>query len=492
MDHAINKSRDMLYDLHNRSQFGDIARHFIPFFDAWKYNIEQAAKIGFQHPEAIRKFQLAVEGARGDGFFHIDQNGQEVFTFPGSEFVSRNIPFGPHANIPLDAPVRGLNMAANQILPSLGPVVQIPLGHLLPNKPDFDWIRHATMPYGEPSFGSTLAPPWLDRVWKRVSADPQSDRDFANSVKSAARYLMSTGRYDLSDPASYSKLEDDATKLAKGVWFVRGLAGWLGPASPSPDWRAYDKDGKLLAQKLMSDEYKKMEDKLGYDNAVAAFLTTFGPENLLAIQSFSKGTSPLSKADYDWERTHPDVTRDYPDAYQYFAPQDKTKPPYEAYLSSFDKGTREPLTFREWVTRANDRVGSMAYYEAKSQLGPNPAKNQLDWLAGYRDLLKQKFPGFDPEAADPTRTARVIEQLYQAANTGLLATTPAGRGIQQYLALRDQAMESAKRGGLRSGFSSAKSAQPIRDWLAQNAARIVQRYPDFQRVYDQVFSHEVD
>jgi hypothetical protein len=491
MDHAINKSRDMLYDLHNRSQFGDIARHFTPFFDAWKYNIEQAARIGFQHPEAIRKFQLAVEGARGDGFFHIDQNGQEVFTFPGSEFVNSKLPFGPHARIPFEAPVQGLNMAAQSILPGLGPIVQIPLGHILPDRPDIDWIRHITMPYGETTLGGSLTPPWVDKILTGFGADQNKDRNFANAKKSAARYLMSTGTYDLSDPTSANALDDKSTELAKRVFYFRGLFQWLAPSAPSPDWRAFDKDGRLLSQYKMSQEFKSMTDKFGYDDGVAAFLTTFGPENLLAIQPFSKGTSPQSSADYNWERTHPDVTRDYPDAYTYFAPQDTRKAPYEAYVRSFDTGTRQTLTFREWTTRANDRVGSMIYYNAKDALGPKPAQNQLQWLSGLRDFLKQKYPGFDPEAADPSRTGRVIDQLYQAANTGLLATTPAGRGIQQYLALRDQAMQSATNAGLRSGFSSAKSAQPIRDWLAQNAARIAERYPDFTRVYDQVFSHEV-
>lgn len=494
MDHAINKSRDMLYDLHNRSQFGDISRHFFPFFDAWKYNIEQAAKIGVQHPESIRRFQMAVEGARGSGFFHINGDGKEVFTFPGSEFVSRNIPFGPHASIPLESPTAGLNMVANQILPGLGPVVQIPLGHILPDKPDFEWIRRVTMPYGERGLGSTLMPPWADRIWKRVSSDENSDRDFSNSVMYSARYLMSSGNYDLSNPADKSRLHDAAVNMAKGVWFVRGLGTWLGPSSPAPEWRAQDKDGHFLALWKMSEAFKKMQanPEIGEDNAVAAFLSTFGEKNILALQSFTVGTQPQSQADYDWERENPDVVVDYPDAYTYFAPQDARKAPFESYLRAIDKGQRRQLTFNEWVTRANDRVGSMIYYNQKDLLGPSPFRNQLDWLVKLRDHLKQQYPGFDPEAADPSRTARTIEQLYQAANTGILASTPAGRAIAQYLNLRDQAMASASAAGLRSGFSTAKKAAPIRAWLSQNAARIQSQSPQFSRVWEQVFAREVN
>lgn len=490
MDHAVQRSRDMLYDLHNRSQFGDISRHFFPFFDAWKYNLEQVARLGVSNPESIRRFQLGVEGARGSGFFHIDENGQEVFTFPGSEFVAKHT-IG--ARVPFTAPASGLNMfSQTPLMPGLGPVIQIPLGRLLPDRPDTDWIRRIALPYGESTLGGTLSPPWIDKLISGFNADEQKDRLYANAKKSAARYLMSTGEFNSADPASMNALDDRSTQLAKRVFYFRGLFQWLAPSSPAPDWRAFDKDSQLLSQYKMSTAFRDMTDKFGYDEGVAAFLTTFGTNNLLAIQPFSKGTSPLSSADYDWEREHSDIVSDYPDAYTYFAPQDTRRAPYEAYSKSFARGTRENLTFREWTQRANDRVGSMIYYNAKTQLGPSPAANQSQWLSGLRDHLKQQYPGFDPEAADPQRSARVIEQLYQAANSGVLATTPVGRGIARYLQLRDQAMQSAQSAGLRSGFSTAKSASPIRNWLKQNAAQIQQQYPQFERVYEQIFARELN
>lgn len=493
--HSTNRARDLLYDLHNRSQFADISRHIFPFFDAWRDMLVTWTKISAHRPQTIRRFQMTVEGARGNdtdpesGFFYIDpQTGNEVFAFPAIPFVT---PESIRAATTMTGSVQGLNMfSATPLMPGVGPLVQIPLGHLLPDRPDTDWARRMLVPYGTPTLGGSLTPPYVDKIITAITQDENKDRNYANSVKDAARYLMSTGEYRLDDPTSMRLLEDRARKLAKSVWWFRGLFQWIAPTAPSPDWRAQDPSGQFLSQYKMSQEYHRLVTELGPDDAGAAFLEMFGDKNLLIMQPNTEGYSPASKLSYDYIREHPDVLEHYPDAFKYFAPSSEKRAPYEAYLAALETGTRKVLTYKEWTERANDRVGSLIYYNQKDKMGPKITRAEQDQLAALRSVLTQRFPGFDPESADPKRRDRTIAQFYAAAATNELAITPAGRGIAAYLSARDQAIAKASAAGIK-GWESAKRTRNIREWLRQIAAQLEQQYPGFDRAWEGVFKREM-
>lgn len=57
--------------------------------------------------------------------------------------------------------------------------------------------------------------------------------------------------------------------------------------------------------------------------------------------------------------------------------------------------------------------------------------------------------------------------------------------------LLDDAKASAEGGGL-AGFPQFARAQPIRDWLAQQAQQIIADHPDFANMWERVFSREVE
>lgn len=493
--YAVNKAKDLFYDLHDKSQFGDIVRHFSPFFDVWRDSIKSWAKLTARNPAIINKFQLGVAGARGSGFFHVDpQTGDEVFSYPGAEFVSKHLTNG--IPVPLVGSVKSLNLALSgttPLLPSVGPIVQFALSAILPNKPDTQWLRDYAMPYGDPTLGGQLTPSWVGPILTALSLNPLSDRQYASAVKDAQRSLMGTGEYDPSDQKSMRALEDKANKMAKTIFFYRGISSLFSPAAPRPEWKAQDPDGKWLAQKKMADILHQFENdpKIGYDNAAVAFLKLFGMNNFLMLQPNTSGYSPDNKATYDWMRENPDLAEQYPDAFQYFAPRSSEKAPYAAYTAALQSGTRRELTNQEWHQRANDRVASMIYYNAKDIIGPKPAPNQTDWLRGLKTFLSQKYPGFDPEAVDPKKRQRTIEQLYQAAqDPKVLSSTDAGKGIAIYLSARDAAIQSAASGKI-IGWQTAKSTRNIRDWLRQVAANITAQHPDFERVWSKVFEGEM-
>lgn len=493
--HATNRAREIFYDLHNRSQFADAFRFVFPFFDAWKYMITSWPKTALHNPYVLSRFNMAIQGARGNdtdpesGFFHIDPStGEEVFSFPAIPFVTSST---LRAATQMQGSVPGLNMfSSTPLMPGVGPIIQIPLGRILPDRPDTDWVRKMVIPYGTPTLGSSLTPPFFDKLITAFNHDEHKDRNFANSLKSAASYLMSTGEYNASDPNSMRLLEDKARALAQSVFYFRGLFQWLSPTAPSPSWRAYDPSGRLLSQQKISKDYNEMIDELGSDNATALFLTTYGPQNLLIMQGKTQGYNPAKQFTYDFARENPNLLKDYPDAFKFFAPNDGPDAHYEAYNAAFEKGQRTILSFREWNERANDRVASMIYYNLKDKLGPTPTRVQLDQLSILRQSLAEKYPGFDPESSDPKRRERTINQFYTAAATNDLNHTAAGRGITAYLSARDQAIASSLRAGIK-GWGSAKKTRSIRVWLRQIAAQLSRQYPGFDRAYEQVFEREM-
>lgn len=513
---AADKAKSLFYDLHDKSQFGDVIRHFSPFFEVWRDTLKTWPKLIAKNPATLRKFQLTVQGARGSGFFSQDENGEEVWTMPGSAFVSKHLTNG--IPVPLTGSAKSLNLVlsgSTPLLPSVGPIVQIPLSKILPNVPDTDWLRKTIFPYGEgqANLAGALAPPgWFTTIATGLNLNPNKQRDMAIATQNAMSSLMSTGEYDPSDPVSMRALEDKAYKLAKTIYYFRGVAQLISPASPRPQWQskgappeqealAYaksigvdpqtDPNGGWLSQAMMASTFHELEKKMDYDDAATAFLKVYGIDNLLLLQPHTEGQSTDNKATYDWMRLNPELASQYPDAYQYFAPRSGERAPYEAYMSALDTGQRRVLSNQDWIKRANDRVASMIYYNVKSLIGPKPAKNQTEYLRGLKTFLTSKYPGFDPESTDPKRRQRTIDQLYTAAkDPTVLSSTDAGRGIAIYLSARDAAIESAGRAKI-IGWQSAKSTRSIRAWLREVAGKIIDQHPEFERVWEKVFSGEM-
>lgn len=502
--HASDASRKLLYEFQAKRQFGDAYRHFVPFYDAWRDMVRTYPKLLAKNPLALRRMQVTVQGARGNdadpgtGFFHLnEETGEEVFSVPFSAHLTQGLTSllsggEVSARLPLVHNVKNLNQFSHTLLPGVGPVIQWPVSRLIPNRPDLDWLHQTVNPVGQPNLSGTITSPWMSNIIRGFTADRNKDRNYANTEADAWRYVLSTGQYDLDNESDMRAAGDKATKLAKSMYYIRSLVGWIAPSQPSPEWRAYDNDGRLLSQFKMSQIFHDMaaDPEIGYDKALMAFVANFGEKNILLLQSTSTGTSPDNEATYDWMRENPQLVADYPDAYNFFAPRNDIRAPYEAYLQSFKSGERRLLSEREWLSRANDRLGSMLYYSAKDAIGPQPAKNQSTWLRQYRDFLRQKYPGFDPGPTDSARTDRVIEQLYEAANDGLLASTNTGKGIALYLSARDAAIDQAAKANIVN-WGQAKSTRNIRAWLRDRAREVQSRYPDFERVWDQVFSREM-
>lgn len=523
--HAIDDTKELLYDLSERSQITDIMRILVPFGEAWKEVLTRWAKLatisgpgGIPLPgKAVRRGQQVIQGARGEdfgefmgngidpetgkqrGFFYKNEFGQEVYTYPGSEWATAALTNVP---VPLTGSVQGLNMFGT-IIPGLGPVAQIPIAWFLQDKPDYDAWREKLLPFGGPGSEDakdifelrSYLPAWAKTAVDVVTAGGNDDRMYNSSVMYTASYLYSTGEYG-DTVEEQQRLLEDAKESASELYWVRALGQFSLPSSPTFSWVTKDKDGNLLNTRILAEEFYDLQQE-DYDTAIEKFLDMYGPNSIGAIVPHSRNVIsavPTSLEGAKWVANHRAIRDRYDLVYGFFAPEGEFH--MRTYSQNYMTGERDSITPKQWLSLKDTLLGNYHYQRAKAMLGPDqhsPDKGQADWLRTQRRNIQEAYPNWNNSvglAGRPTNE-QMIEQLYDASKNRTVARTDAGKGLVQYLALRDQAIEQAEGAGFVS-FKTANDLAPTRQWLTDNAHQIIQDHPGFERLWDVVFSREME
>lgn len=497
---GLDETRKLLYSMTEKSQWSDSLRLVFPFGEAWKEVLTRWATIGVENPGALRKAQVGVQGARGQGFFHTNEQGEEMFSYPGSEWItSKALGLPNGVAVPLEGRVAGLNLFSSSVIPGFGPVVTIPAGHLIPDRPEWDGVRDILMPFGDPDtsggFAESFLPPWLQKF--RIALDkgsPEQDRQYANTVMELARALAASGEYPTNTPEQVDRLLTKARSTAKGLYLIRGGAQFVAPSAPSPTVMAADKEGRMIVADLLVKDYRTMQETLGYDEAVGAFLAKYGEDALLYMQPKTRALAdvPATKEALDFVRRNPDLAEKYPLVYGYFLPQDGEFD-FMAYRKQIERGTREQVSPEQAVALANARVANWIYQQAKTKAGPSPGQPARDWLYSVKTALQREYPGYGDYTGLTERatTEQRVEQITAAVANPKIAGTPAGKAVATYLTARRKAQQAAEAQGLR-GYTSAKTAEPIRRWLRAIGEALVAETPEFAPAWERLFSNEVD
>ena len=496
---ALDSVRDLFYDLSDRNQFLDVMRLIWPFGEAWKEGLTAWAKLSMDKPQIIPRALMTVNGLEDSGFFYTDpQTGEEMFAYPGGHLITRKFAGGIPS--PITAQVQSLNMitgGGNPLMPGFGVIAQEPVNKLLPDLPKYDSLRDFVMPYGDPPDLSNpwnFLPSWAQKMRDYIGA-PAHERDFAELRMDAMRYLYSTGNYDTSTQAGQQALVDKATQLGKRLSLIRGLAQATLPASPTFQDVAVDKDGTSELAFVLKEDYRQLLERdrnEGTNLAVSRFIAKYGENNILYMQSASGGGEVFNKAGYDWVRENKSLTERYPDVYALFAPDDGGFD-MKAYHALFERGDRKPLSPREALDAAQNRVAKMAYRNAQDKL-PEPNKRtdaQKAWLRQVKDKLLEQYPGFVPEfqGSDIPDT---IRSLQEAVDDPKLAKNPQAQAIREYLGYRDKVIKEAlSRKEPIVGWQTAKATKSQRAWLRNKAAEITAKYPSFKNINRELFNQEL-
>jgi hypothetical protein len=392
-----------------------------------------------------------------------------------------------------------------QGLPGIGPVLQLPLAYLLPNTPTFDTVRKALFPFGEPdgnfadALYQTLAPAYFKKIVTGATADPNDTREFGNTVMDMARALVSTGEYDLVGSNAFDemrRLMHDATDKARWFMIFRGVAQSLLPTAPQPSWYMQDKHGHWYLVAKVAQDYRRMADKLGWDEATQKFLDRYGTDFFYAIQPKSERiTRGLtdSPPERKWEREHPDLVEKYPRTWPLFAPSNDEFD-MNAYAHDFSEGQRLKLRPEEMVKKGNARIARWIYKRAQQQLGPRGVltREGRAYLSDLREELAQNFPGYAEDTTTGVLEVRtLVRELERASQEPQLQDTRAGQALKLYLTLRREAMDTARAAGYQgASVFTADALESLRTWLRNAAAVVMARYPVFKDMWSEVFERE--
>lgn len=503
---GLDETRKLLYDLSNRSQLFDITRNIFPFGEAWKELLTTWARIGVENPQVVRRGQQVIEGARGAGFFYENEYGDEVFAYPGSAWVSDKLIGVP---VPLTGRVAGLSLMT-EVLPGVGPVVQIPAGAIIPETPAWDDFRELISPFGERDeeggFVESFLPPWVQKLKTTgYFADlpfggpsGEQQRLLGNTAIDVMRYQITSGDVARPEtPEEMTELYEDAMDRARILYLFRGAAQFGAPTAPTPEAVAADKDGRLMvAQVMVNRLYELQQDEAGggYETAFDRFLDEFGPDAFILAQPKSSSlvyNAPVTTDGVEWQKAHPKQAKAFPNTYGLFAPDTGEFDP-TAYARQFRTGEKASVTPQLALQLANNRLAAYLYDQAKSEVSDRPSAEERKWLRDYKAALTREFHGYGDQPGLPRKAQlpTVIAELERAVQDPTLRRTDAGQAIRTYMEVRAEAQADAEAAGLAS-FTTAKAMLPTRDWLRDMAAALNREHPSFVPIWEQVFEREL-
>lgn len=537
--HALDDTRNLLYDLSEKSQFMDIHRLIFPFGEAWAEVLSRwlgPKGLLARNPRMIRRAQQGITEAREQGIFFQDENGEESFAYPATSAMLNMM--GINSPTRLTGSAQGLNMAG-QLMPGVGPWVQTGAAWYVPETADWRGVREFVLPYGDQNgtMFRALAPPWAERMVQALASEgeitvpsnfgpvempgvlrdtlrhaaqwldnsAETQRTYNTTVNMVMAQLQASGDYGPS-PADQRRLVRDARDQASTLVFFRAAASFFAPSAPRPEYRAEVRDEQTAVLVELSEEFYELQSNgMSWDAAMRDMLDRYGEGIVYALVGKTVSTSinaPVTREASEWDASHGFARVRYPAVFGLFAPQDGEFD-YSVYAGEFGaEGTREGLTPEEFQIAAQSALAQLQWEEAKRQAGPEKDRppEMDEWLRETRQWLSEEYEAWNNEAGFPGAPTieESIEQLVRAAEDDELAEASPGavEGLRAYLSAREQAQDLVDEGRVNgvlesTGFQSSEETAPIRDWLREYAAWVIEQNPEFQIMWDRVFSREL-
>jgi hypothetical protein len=562
--YAAEEVQKLFYNASETSNLADIMRIISPFGQAWAEVMGAWYKQVLKNPNRLKNMSVTFRGVRdmdpdgdGKGFLYTDPiTGEMMFNYPFVPGMSAMI-FGVAGGLAgqtilgrspigmagaglaglaaggtagaviggkaqaeglspmLAAPIKSANMALN-VLPSVGPVVQIAANQILPDKPQFDDLRSFLLPFGtvEPTPGGLaeqLTPSWAKKLIEAISADPDTDRMFGDLYIDVYRALVATGEFDLNNPDDVREIDARSKSSARSLLMMRSIGQFVGPARPDVVLNVPTKfEGEInladiekmniegnIPNNVLSKVFRTFQEE-DYDTAVLRFFETFGDDTLMymvgSTTAISRGLD-ASKEFGDWERENGAFKSAHDNVFGYFSTVG-SQFDLETYLRQLRSGDRERRTDPlEMYRQAEAVVGRALYRQATRQFGPDPSKGQTNMLRQYKAYLQTVFPGYATQPFDIKERTAIIMELENAARDQLVTNNEVAIAARTYFDERNRAIEIANSRrelpALGNPLSGDKNAD-LRAYLRYIGEKLVDRYSDFDRMFSRELFNEID
>ena len=568
MAYAAEETKKLFYNATERSNLADVMRIISPFGQAWAEVMKAWYRLVITDPNKLKNMGVTFKGIRdsdpdadGKGFIYKDPITNEMmFNYPfvpamapiifgaagalgaqtalgrtalgmrGAGLVGlaggagAGLLFGQRAETggldsTLTAPVQSANMALN-VLPSVGPVVQIAANQILGDRPQYDDLRAILLPYGsyEPTpegIAQQIQPSWARKLIQAIRANPDTDRMFADLYMDSYRALFANGTYDNNSAEDMGRLDRDAKRAARYLLGIRAIGQFVGPARPDVtlnvptsyegeitiDDVTYLVNEGNIPNNVLSKAFRYFQEE-DFDNAVMKFLNTFGDDTFLYTRgtttAVSKGID-ASEEFGDWERNNKEFRGQHRDVYGYFADVG-SQFDLETYLRQIKSGDRRRVVRPDELRQESEAVvGKAMYRNAVRSFGTNPTPQQEGVLRAFKLYLNKALPGYSTAPLDIRELADTIRKLEVAARDPLMDGNEIAVASRLYFDRRADMIQVAQARRSAEGQMpavanelSGRANADLRAFLRHTGEVLVNRYPEFERVFSRELYDEID
>jgi len=534
--YALEETKRLLYDLSNRHNWSDQLRVILPFGEAWYEVMSTWGRLMKENPRNLRRMQQAIQGGRtsdpfqgvdadgeqGRGLFYTDDvSGEEMFGIPGMGLVKNWMLEGVESNINFAGRLSALNITA-QVIPGLGPLVQIPISHMgWADDPDMQWLQEIALPFGKSPVEVTNPTTWLSPItpgWVNTSllaftgkSDEDTMRVYHNTVIDTYKTLLMNG-WSAETPEEMEATLAEAAKQAKSIYRIKMMSQFIGPTTQTPRFEVRfdaesDVDGEIWAYQNLATAYREILDLESGDEvrAFKSFVERFGIDPMLFAVGKTQRVLPraVTLEARKWEHDNEDLyTNAMYENTAYYAHPDPVDGEfyYDAYLMQLDEETRVPLSPEQWGLKRNQFLGRIAYNnmqrQADRRYGSSPEGTA--WLRGQYTALMETYPGYgQPITGMPAKPSLDVQvaELYRWRDEPRLTESPVGVTLEKYLRQRDAVIRRTMQDlGYQTeiSFRSGKNAALYRAQLRGLGERLVSENPQFLALWEQILSRELD
>jgi hypothetical protein len=417
LTNTLNQVLPFIDDHRFRSMFAVQMRGLMPFFFAEEQFIKRWMRTLAADPASFRRAQLTMQGIRDMGWVHTDEHGNEVFYYPGGEYIGEALAQAarviPGVNLDPElvgsvsaayvgqtagalpgarSPIGGLFMGnASQIqygtqAIGVSPIITIPLNDLVRRMPEnrvLTDIQETIVPEAGRNRGilASLLPSTLTDLGQAFVG---SSDQLASARLQAIQQLIATGQapseVDLAgNPVLAEQWFDQVDDAARVILGVRAVIGYVGPARPQVRIDEILSNGgqddplNLFPGYNLGAELASYSQHMPWDEAVTHLIERYGPEvapyTVFQTQRATGAPLPATEEWLRWQQANSGVIDAYPLAATWFgplaAPDDADAYSQQARLTQLTSGLRVLKSEDEFVEDIFVARASGVYWEVK-------------------------------------------------------------------------------------------------------------------------------
>ena len=448
-----------------QSQMAFSIRNFARFYRATEDFYRRMYRVVRYNPEAIARASLTYEGVTHSGWVQKDDQGNDYFIYPGTEYVYRAVQtamtgLGVPAEFKVPFPVQfGANL--KMITPSLNPDSAIPTlaGPLsgVSIKVLSNVVSVFSPSAGDQITGTLLGkyavdqpmvsaflPAHVNRVYAAMN---QNDRDgqYASAWRKAVTYLEASGnglvqKYDADNnpipftPAELEEYRQRIDNVTKSILGLRVVYGFLAPASPQVQLKS---DMAQWVRGNGEASFKQvwygLMDKYGNpDDAYREWVKLYPDQMPFTVSESERSTVSYfryAKESGDFVEQNNQLFKDYPEGAAFLIPH-KAGYSWDAYKTMTDMGLRRNKRVADFLREVQTASDMQTYYEKKNDYelslenaGTDFERKQLrDEFQNWATTFKAGRPLVQEELAQGGKRAiermNALDDLQRMLNSG--------------------------------------------------------------------------